>query len=52
MMGQVAGIGAAMAASRGADAADLDPGEVRRDVERRGTQLAVDDAPPPPAHTS
>ncbi len=40
-----------MAASRGANAADLDPLEVRREVERRGAHLAVDEAPPPPART-
>ena len=47
ILGQAASIGAAMAASRGADAADLDPLEVRREVERRGAHLAVDVTPPP-----
>ena len=32
MLGQAAGIGAAMAVARGADAADLDPVEVRREL--------------------
>ena len=40
-----------MAASRGTDAADIEPLEVRRAVERRGAHLAVDEAPPPTALT-
>ena len=52
MMGQAAGIGAAMAAERGGDAADLDPLEVRRKVERRGAHLAVDEPPPAPVRTA
>jgi hypothetical protein len=41
MMGQAAGIAAAMAAARGCDVRDLDPGEIRKAVEQRGGKLKV-----------
>lgn len=41
MMGQATGIAAAMGARRGCDPRDLDPGEVRKEVERRGARLTV-----------
>lgn len=41
MMGQAAGIAAALAALRGCDPRDIDPHEVRRTVEARGAKLAV-----------
>jgi len=41
MMGQAAGITAAMAAGRKCGVRDLDPQIVRREVERRGAELAV-----------
>ena len=49
MMGQAAGIGAAMAVAGNTDAAGIDPLEVRRVVEQSGAHLGVgDDLPPPP----
>jgi len=41
MMGQAAGIAAALAAQRRCDPRDLDPREVRKIVESRGAELAV-----------
>ena len=41
MMGQAAGIATAMAVGGGCDVRDLDPGDVRREVEARGAQLNV-----------
>ena len=49
MMGQAAGIGAALAVAGDTDAAGIDPLDVRRIVEQRGAHLGVgDDLPPPP----
>jgi hypothetical protein len=39
MMGQAAGITAAMSVAKGCDPRDLDYGEVRREVEKRGAAL-------------
>lgn len=41
MMGQAAGIAAALCAQKGCDPRDLDPGEVKRTVIDRGGELAV-----------
>ena len=41
MLGQAAGIAAALAVQHRCDVRDLDPQEVRRIVERRGAKLAV-----------
>ena len=41
MMGQAAGIAAAMAATGGCDPRDLDPADVRREVVARGAGLDV-----------
>ena len=41
MMGQAAGIGAALCVAQGADVRKLDYGEVRRIVEERGARLGV-----------
>jgi hypothetical protein len=41
MLGQAAGIAAAMAAERNCDPRDLEPAAVRRTIERRGAELAV-----------
>ena len=41
MMGQAAGIAAAMASTKGCDPRDLDYGEIRRQVEERGARLEV-----------
>jgi hypothetical protein len=41
MMGQAAGIAAAMAAGKKCDPRDLNPADVRRVVEQRGAQLDV-----------
>lgn len=41
MMGQAAGIAAALAVERGCDPRQLDPAEIRRVVERRGGDLTV-----------
>jgi 2-polyprenyl-6-methoxyphenol hydroxylase-like FAD-dependent oxidoreductase len=49
MMGQAAGIAAAMAASKQCDPRELDPAEVRRVVVERGAELAVGSESRPPA---
>jgi hypothetical protein len=41
MMGQAAGIAAAMSAAKNCDPRDLDPANVRKEVERRGAGLEV-----------
>jgi hypothetical protein len=41
MMGQAAGIAAALAAERRCDLRTLDPAEVRRIVAKRGADLSV-----------
>ena len=49
MMGQAAGIGAALAVAGDTDITGVDPLDVRRIVEQRGAHLGVgDDLPPPP----
>ena len=48
MLGQAAGIGAALAVAGDTDVSGIDPLEVRRVVERRGAHLGVATAPPPP----
>ena len=42
MMGQAAGIAAAMAAGKGCDVRDLDPGNIRTALIKRGASLNVD----------
>jgi hypothetical protein len=41
MMGQAAGIAAAMSTQKRCDPRQLDPADVRKIVERRGARLAV-----------
>ena len=49
LMGQAAGIGAALAVAGDTDIARVDPLDVRRGAEQRGAHLGVgDDLPPPP----
>ena len=48
MLGQAAGIGAALAVAGDTDVTGIDPLEVRRVVEQRGAHLAVAAAPAPP----